>query len=379
MARGNDAIPSWSGFNYQGKMMLLCVMEKIYSIIASGKDLTKHQVELENREDYVFIEDGNSSHFYQVKATLSKSKWEEYEEALKKLIEHKNSSDNIMAPCYFVVARPIDNWISTTNPYKSSVNIYKYNGREVGVDEVKEQVYAEIEKILTYKGTSFRNIEAIYGDLCIFVDDKIAYMHTQGYKSREYRIGLKEFLDVVLNAVHKEELTLEYKIKEKTYEYMVKGIQESLKDICQNACHRNYEECLNACAAKSAYKKMLELEDIRKYCKCINPAVINGWENEMSYATYFSKENISNYILGIFFESKDATLVEDKGNVVGMKSEMNPLPQGLVVPTLLAFEERFVSIEDSMQNKLQVIRENTEVLDELPNNSSKTSVFSLIT
>ena len=29
MGRGNDAIPTWSGFNYQGKMMLLYVLELI--------------------------------------------------------------------------------------------------------------------------------------------------------------------------------------------------------------------------------------------------------------------------------------------------------------------------------------------------------------
>ena len=32
MGRGNDAIPTWSGFNYQGKMMLLYVLELINQI-----------------------------------------------------------------------------------------------------------------------------------------------------------------------------------------------------------------------------------------------------------------------------------------------------------------------------------------------------------
>ena len=32
VGRGNDAIPTWSGFNYQGKMMLLYVLELINQI-----------------------------------------------------------------------------------------------------------------------------------------------------------------------------------------------------------------------------------------------------------------------------------------------------------------------------------------------------------
>lgn len=38
MGRGNDAIPTWSGFNYQGKMMLLYVLELINQI---AKDKNK--------------------------------------------------------------------------------------------------------------------------------------------------------------------------------------------------------------------------------------------------------------------------------------------------------------------------------------------------
>ena len=38
VGRGNDAIPTWSGFNYQGKMMLLYVLELINQI---AKDKNK--------------------------------------------------------------------------------------------------------------------------------------------------------------------------------------------------------------------------------------------------------------------------------------------------------------------------------------------------
>ena len=48
VGRGNDAIPTWSGFNYQGKMMLLYVLELINQIAKDkNKDIGTYSVELE--------------------------------------------------------------------------------------------------------------------------------------------------------------------------------------------------------------------------------------------------------------------------------------------------------------------------------------------
>ena len=54
--RGNDAIPSWSGFNYQGKVMLLYVLQLINNLPAN--EISSYQVELEAREDFVIIKNG---------------------------------------------------------------------------------------------------------------------------------------------------------------------------------------------------------------------------------------------------------------------------------------------------------------------------------
>ena len=56
MGRGNDAIPTWSGFNYQGKMMLLYVLELINQIAKDkNKDIGTYSVELEKTEDFCII------------------------------------------------------------------------------------------------------------------------------------------------------------------------------------------------------------------------------------------------------------------------------------------------------------------------------------
>ncbi len=69
MGRGNDAIPTWSGFNYQGKMMLLYVLELINQIAKDkNKDIDAYSVELEKTEDFfVLFAIQNINHFIRLR------------------------------------------------------------------------------------------------------------------------------------------------------------------------------------------------------------------------------------------------------------------------------------------------------------------------
>jgi len=56
--RGNDAIPSWSGYNYQGKITLLCSLNEINRIVATGLTESAFDgcyVEVEKNEDFVIF------------------------------------------------------------------------------------------------------------------------------------------------------------------------------------------------------------------------------------------------------------------------------------------------------------------------------------
>ena len=108
MGRGNDAIPTWSGFNYQGKMMLLYVLELINQIAKDkNKDIDAYSVELEKTEDFCIICDSEYKSFHQVKAYLSKDKWNSYSKAMDKLLKHRAESNNPTAKCYLTVAKEI--------------------------------------------------------------------------------------------------------------------------------------------------------------------------------------------------------------------------------------------------------------------------------
>ncbi len=81
VSRGNDAIPTWSGFNYQGKVMLFYIV-KLINQINKEQDERGYSVNLEEVEDFCIIRDSEYVSFHQVKAWLSVTKWSSYLEFL---------------------------------------------------------------------------------------------------------------------------------------------------------------------------------------------------------------------------------------------------------------------------------------------------------
>ena len=55
MSRSNDAIPAWSGFNYQGKIMLFYIL-KLMNQINKEKDGRVYSVNLEEIEELKITE-----------------------------------------------------------------------------------------------------------------------------------------------------------------------------------------------------------------------------------------------------------------------------------------------------------------------------------
>lgn len=155
VGRGNDAIPTWSGFNYQGKMMLLYVLELINQIVKDkNKDIDAYSVELEKTEDFCIICDSEYKSFHQVKAYLSKDKWNSYSKAMDKLLKHRAESNNPTAKCYLTVAKEIKDWDDASNTYNVSVELYKRASKVVGVCDVRNEINTEILAYLKSKSGS---------------------------------------------------------------------------------------------------------------------------------------------------------------------------------------------------------------------------------
>ena len=105
--------------------------------------------------------------------------------AMDKLLEHRNGSSNPMAKCYLMVARDVADWDEDSNTYNASIELYKHDSKIVGVCDVKDLIIEEIKKFLEEKGYDENQVEIIYGELCLFLDDRIALMHKQGTKKRD--------------------------------------------------------------------------------------------------------------------------------------------------------------------------------------------------
>ena len=221
VGRGNDAIPTWSGFNYQGKMMLLYVLELINQIAKDkNKDIDAYSVELEKTEDFCIICDSEYKSFHQVKAYLSKDKWNSYSKAMDKLLKHRAESNNPTAKCYLTVAKEIKDWDDASNTYNVSVELYKRASKVVGVCDVRNEIDTEILAYLKSKGYSDKAEEIVYGELCLFLDDSIARMHKQDSKKRKYIIKFSDIVGMMESAIDKEDVRKEYFLKEKIYEYV---------------------------------------------------------------------------------------------------------------------------------------------------------------
>lgn len=79
----HDATPSWSGYNYQGKLALHYVLCHICEKLRADPTHTFHgdSIVLENNEDFELFVDGGVVSFHQVKA-LEKQSFSSYDEAL---------------------------------------------------------------------------------------------------------------------------------------------------------------------------------------------------------------------------------------------------------------------------------------------------------
>ena len=366
--RGNDAIPSWSGFNYQGKIMLLCVLTKINDIL-NPSSLKEYSVELEKQEDFVIFHNKQPELFYQVKATLSKHKWRQYEKALDKLIETRNSSLNPTAACHLIVANKIEDWNNASNRFQATITIFTYSGDTVSLCDVKDCILQEIATLLSKKKHSTDNAEVAYGELCLYLDDSIAAMHQQGSIQRNYFISFSEIENIIITSAKNTVVKSEYYLKEKVYEYSTNSLMQALEQICTQKCHKKLCDCEIPCAAKNAYQRILALPDLIQYCKIINPDKTYGWNNPLTLISNMSSDKMGAEIFRLFIESKTPDKVDDDNGAVFFHSKYCSASNSRIIPTLLDLSVHNIYGQESLQQIFQNIKNNTEILNAISGNA----------
>lgn len=262
----NDAIPSWSGYNYQGKTMLLLTLQMINKLLdTDDENFDEWAVELEKQQDFVFIKGGIVESLYQVKACLSKTTVARYEEALDKLLEDKESSNNKDAECVLISAVNITNWDSTENNFKDKVELYKYRDEVVSLLNVIDHIKEELIKLLNKINVNTLE-DDIYLILCDFIERRIFQYHKNGRRSN-YQIFFSEIVKYIKEASIEQEEIDRLKFREEVYRRISKTIENYTNEACEE-CEDN-DKCNFECGVlkNCELTKLVILEEYLKYIK----------------------------------------------------------------------------------------------------------------
>lgn len=297
------------------------------------------------------------------------NKMEQHSTAMDKLLKHRNSSSNPMAKCYLMVARDVVDWDEESNTYNASIELYKHDSKIVGVCDVKNLIIEEIKKFLAEKGYDENQFEIVYGELCLFLDDRIALMHKQGAKKRGYNIPFSSFLNVINQSVKKEHVRNEFYLKEKIYDYIMENAEKALDGLCQDICEDSLENCSRVCAAKAAYEKIMGISDYTKFCKLLNPDKIDGWDNSLAMAENFPIKGLQNEIYYLLYQSKSPEKILGDGNGICLQSKYSNAPNGKIILTLLDLTSGCRGKRKALQRIFQNIIQNTDIMDILEGNS----------
>lgn len=356
--KDNDALPSWSGYNYQGKVMLLYILVEINALLAKNESLDGYFVEIEKKDDFVIYKDNFPISFNQVKAYLSKNKTSAYTVALKKLVDNKNTFGNMSSACQLFVAKDIIDWTENSNIYVKSVMLFKYNGHIVKVTEVKSKIISEISKIINKLGKSL-NSEIAYYELCDFIEQKVAMFHTKG-KQSDYQLAFNEFYNCIVDSHLHLNIKTTSQLKEDLYNYITNNISLALNEYCSASCKITNEQCDKPCAAKLSYDALLNI-NIWEYAKIINPSIIDGWENQNKYIECMPLENLKNKIFSIFAKLKDINNFKNTESYAYLQGDYQELLQMRIIPTLLDFVSGGINPTESVASSLKKIKTNDYV------------------
>ena len=317
----NDAIPSWSGYNYQGKMMLLLTLQMMNKLIFTDDNSFNHWgVELEKKQDFVFIKNDVVESLYQVKACLSKTTVARYEEALKKLIEDKELSNNKNAKCVLISAEDITDWSTTKNKFKDRVELYKYSDNVVSILGVIDYIKIELEILLNNIKVNISK-EDIYLFICDFIDRKISQYHYEG-RTSNYYILFSEIVEYI-KCVSIDRTKIEkLKFKEYIYTYINQVIEMDTKDAC--------EECEGNCKENCGVLRNYELTKsvvLDEYIRYINPAA----NIEEPIDSVFNNNIYTDNICEVY-KAVDSNTISGERNLISFSHNNGDLK---VIPTVI--------------------------------------------
>lgn len=362
--RGNDAVPTWSGFNYQGKITLLCVLIEINKLIESKLELSlldNCYVEIEKTEDFVLFIHGKVTALFQVKAYLSTDKTSSFNNAMKKLIEHRSDLKNLAATCYICAPLTISDWNDTGNTYKNQIELFFYDNKPVHVTQVAQLIKLELCNTLRFMGLSSLRADDIYLGLCELLDKKVAEMHNQSPEARNYNFLFIEIVDFIFRANVSYIVEEETRQKENIYKHIIEGFKDVIQEYCHNECEDKQmgickKDIYGTCALTTSYDYILEI-NIWEYCKYLNPHITTGWDKQLSYVQRLRTDEFKRLLLPIFYKINETALHSDEDTIF-CETDLFKTVKNKVIPTLLTFDAGYNDFSKSKSDTLAKIKQN---------------------
>lgn len=351
--KSNDAIPSWSGFNFQGFVTILRVMQLIN--LTSDEEMELFEVEIEKYEDFVIYKNETAEEIYQVKAYVAEKDVGVYADALEKLLLHKEQLNNPQAKCYIATAANIENW--RTSKYKETVDRYSYEGLEyIQMDTLFLNIKTEISIFYENNKRSVLpvDIELAFAHLCRLLATKITELHNKQPKTKfDYRIKFNDIKQSLLGAslaMIENNITV---MKLKIYEQTMKKMNINISSFCVDCDHKECDEC-----SINNFREVIEHVDISRYAQIIAPEEIVDDESVYIPAA-FSTNNIFE-ILNDLYHSDIELLYYDEEHVYLLNSQQITEHMDRIIPSSISIKNR-LNESKGLSNLLKMIENNTNI------------------
>lgn len=264
----HSAIPSWSGYIYQGKVATYHLLRTVYEKLQTDVDtkFDNYELEIEWQEDFAIKLNGSYDSIHQVKAYEKSASPTVYNKALTDLYEKLSQGIgvsgwlNIWNLIHFTTGTVSKNFqelktANQTTPKQSylqsvlnQVEIYTYcNGNQFcDLDDIDRLIVKKIGEIYNLYNFGISSLtteqyEFVRFKLYQIIDDHIVEVHKDLTKKKK-TIPFNTMLDKF--AVNYEEYSKEYE-----YIKVKNNFFEKIFEYCNNSrnCSITIEECNNNC------------------------------------------------------------------------------------------------------------------------------------
>ncbi|MBE9387801.1 hypothetical protein [Vagococcus salmoninarum] len=349
--KSNDATPSWNGFNYQGFVTILRVMELLNKV--SEENRKNYAVEIEKYEDFIIYENNKPKEIFQVKAYVAEKRTTSYIEACEKLINHKKQVGSRSAKCYLATASDISDW--KNYEYAKNIALYGYKtGKHIGtediVNHIKEEIKLFFSSIDEDKEYNDLEIDLAFANISYLVIDKINYLHNnRGSEDNEYKITFMDFSNKLKETVNDMEVYNLFFARLKLDGKVLMNFDNQILFYCKDCDKPSCEYC-----PLKDLRETFEAIDRPIYAKVLDPTVTEDDTNAF-ITEVFSGARIEE-ILEILESVDTEILFSDKKHIYIANNRNIDDYLEKVIPSSINLKRK-----SSLPRVLSGVKENNEV------------------